>query len=393
MAVQLESIQFSQLNGNGALSLRHNYQQSLVVPEWTPTASNPVLYAFTAFSTEKPNVVLTLTADNTIPRAWIRSSGGGKLGIVQATPVDFIQGQAVVTVKVSGFSYNAVAIDTVTWIWEYSVDGVTWSSLGRSEHRVYLAVATPSTPWQPRGNSQSKQISWADLLEVACHWAQGAHTTEEVVAMVTAAVNSQLGFQYDTKSGCSNYSDNLNVNISKLLMFINSNNGPRVVNCSDCAAIVSTVANALGADIDAIVMSSKQFFNGQLGHFACNKIQAIGFTGDWSYPFANAQGTHGGFSYHEVACDQRANSPAIFDACLQLDAGSNPWDWTSASVTHVPTLPVAMPFSASGTLPIAVPFNSKTYRERLATNTAQGIGNCTFLGCWPSLDGGRRKVI
>jgi hypothetical protein len=87
----------------------------------------------------------------------------------------------------------------------------------------------------------------------------------------------------------------------------------------------------------------------------------------------------------------------LYDACLKVDSGSNPWNWTNPSApSHVPTLPLAMQFTTRGVspvLPIPTPFTDASYRERLATNSAGGIESCKPQGARPYTQSGRRKVI
>jgi hypothetical protein len=127
--------------------------------------------------------------------------------------------------------------------------------------------------------------------------------------------------------------------------------------------------------------------------FDCNEIIAIGLTA-WGYPFAG-QPWAGSFNYHEVAWTSGIGFPdPLYDACLQIDSSSNPWDWPG--VTHAPALALKMPFTTKGvspTLPIATPFADQSYRERLATNTATGIGRCVPRGPFPNTQSGHREVI
>jgi hypothetical protein len=119
--------------------------------------------------------------------------------------------------------------------------------------------------------------------------------------------------------------------------------------------------------------------------FACNSILAIGNT-TWNVPF------NYGFSYHEVAWTGAGSfTDELYDACLQVDAGPNPW----GAGPHTAALPLDWPFTTRGTtptLPIATPFTDTSYRERLAANTAAGIGICIPQGTWPYTNSGRRPL-
>jgi hypothetical protein len=118
------------------------------------------------------------------------------------------------------------------------------------------------------------------------------------------------------------------------------------VNCTDCATITSTFANALGCDL----------WQSRMGYgFDLNELLSIG-----SNVWQTACGW-GGFSYHEVAWEDDCTSDDdVFDACLQVDGDANP-----TSAPHTPLLPVNLKFGLPGEL---------TYRDRLAT--VAGRPNC-----------------
>jgi hypothetical protein len=111
------------------------------------------------------------------------------------------------------------------------------------------------------------------------------------------------------------------------------------VNCTDCATIVSTFANALGCNLS----------QSQMGYgFNLNELLAIG-----SSVWETACGWIG-FNYHEVAWTGGGTSAdRVFDACLQVDGDADP-----TTPPHTPLLPVNMVFGTPG---------SGDYRDRLAT--------------------------
>jgi hypothetical protein len=127
--------------------------------------------------------------------------------------------------------------------------------------------------------------------------------------------------------------------------------------------------------------------------FDCNKIIPIGYTVS-NYPVSS--GGVGHFNYHEVAWTAATGyGDEIFDACLELDSSNDPWNWT-AGAGHTAVHPTNFPFTTQPLptpLPIATPFAAQTYRERLATNTANGITKCMPYGQWPNTQSGRRYVI
>jgi hypothetical protein len=118
------------------------------------------------------------------------------------------------------------------------------------------------------------------------------------------------------------------------------------VNCSDCASIVSTFANALGCDLWQSRMGWFFGLNPMLGIGSSVWQPACGWTS---------------FSYHEVAWEGNclaAND--VYDACLQVDGDADP-----TAAPHVPLLPQDLRFGNPGDL---------LYRDRLATPA--GRPNC-----------------
>ncbi len=83
-----------------------------------------------------------------------------------------------------------------------------------------------------------------------------------------------------------------------------------VVNCSDCAGILSTWSNMLGAFLDTLIV---------LEDFQLNQILAIGQSEFTNCPF----GPRGcGFSYHAVTSSDGGDT--IWDATLALDGDGDP---------------------------------------------------------------------
>jgi hypothetical protein len=229
-------------------------------------------------------------------------------------------------------------------------------------------------------------------LDQACLWAAGKLNPFDAAAAVTQAVNSNLGLTYDISHGASKYTQAVSSTswflCTAFLAFINQQPEGKgsVVNCTDCATIVSSFANLLGCQLAAAVMASP-------GGFLCNKIIAIGGGAVWNYPFPPANR----FAYHEVAWTGAfKHGDQIFDACLLADHSGNPWDWTDPVLPHIPALPVNEIFTNHGIvpdLPIPTPVSMAGYRERLAQNSAKGIGCCAPIGPWPNARSGRRGVI
>lgn len=244
-----------------------------------------------------------------------------------------------------------VGVHTVTWRWEYRADsGDAWHPFATTHHRIYSLVGIPRKPWvQQPFDPANTSLPWTDVLDYACWWASGARSEVEAARMVTAAV-FDLGpsvITYDCPGGGSTHYAWPVFNVSAFLDRLRG--GPGLgyyVNCTDCATITSTFANALGADL----------WQSRMGYgFDLNELLAIG-----SNVWQTACGW-GGFSYHEVAWEDDCTAgDDIFDACLKVDGDSDP-----TAAPHAPLLPVDLRFGLTEKL---------TYRDRLAS--PPGRPNC-----------------
>jgi hypothetical protein len=378
-----------------ALTIRRNFGNDVPVPEWVPgkTAAKdaPCAYAIASLTgTPTIRVVLGIPATTT-HAVKIQATGGGILGAIDPIAVSFTGTSATVTLSLSHHSLTGGGVQRadVTWTWQYQVDGGAWANMATTNHRVYVILTVPTQPWQQGALRSNQQLPWADVLDYACVWAKGATTVDGALSLVTPKVNSGINLIYDTVSGVSYYTASTAGTTYFLcglfVDFLTTGKGNgRIVACSDCATIVTSFANILGANIFTSVMLNAA--NPSTG-FACNQILAIG-TSAWAVPFGT------GFSYHEVAWTGTATYPdVLYDACLQYDTGTTPW----GTGPHTAGLPVKVPFSTLGAIsgpfvPLQPPFTATSYRERLAANTSTGIPRCVPVGQGPHTNSGRRPV-
>jgi len=384
----------------GALRLRRNAAEPLQVPEWregetmshrdsmaayaiagTSGSTITIQASFTCAADDPPNAeirALPIVAPQP-PSWWLEpavSASPAAISVLYAWYLRFLAavaagaaGDALGAVKPGGVTFGmngtsgfetfelegsriaerGVGVHDVTWRWQYRPDaGAPWRDFAESRHRFYAVLDVPKAPWVQADASTDTQLPWTDVLEYACRWATGARTADEAATLVTIAVNA-LGnglIEY----GCpilavSQYSMpffNCTAFLERLRGEIG--NGP-YVNCSDCATIVATFANALGCDLWQSKMAG-------LAPFALNPIRAIG-SPTWQIACG-----WGGFNYHEVAWKGACTaSEQIFDACLYVDGDANP-----ALAPHTPLLPANIPFGF---------FGDGLYRDRLASPVGQ----------------------
>jgi hypothetical protein len=251
-----------------------------------------------------------------------------------------------------------VGVHTVNWRWQFRLGDGPWIDFDNSRHRIYTLLDTPTMPWiQLPNNPLNTQLLWTDVLDFACRWAQGAVSADQAAIRITDAVN-KLGpglVKYDCPGGGGTHYTLFSPRVVfDCTGFLNLLHGDptqsRLINCIDCATIVSTFSNAVGCDL-----SQSGMFSDAGLIFTTNEIRAIG-SNIWRTPCGWP-----GFAYHEVAWkDPCTETENVFDACLLVDG-----DFDPTRPPHIPLLPANVRFGNSG---------DRDYRDRLCT--VAGRPNC-----------------
>jgi hypothetical protein len=237
----------------------------------------------------------------------------------------------------------------------------------------------PKLPWKQQPNTDN-QNPWTDALDYACTWASGQQNQIDAATAITKQINGSLGLVYDNTFGASAYTtfNPAKFELTQFLAYLTSGTGlGNIVNCTDCATFTTTFSNLVGCDLHASKMGSNFGFD-------LTPFRGIGAA------VFGCPGFGCGFSYHEVAWQGgHGNADPLYDACLREDGDNNPW-----AAPYNEFFPVNIPFSTNpgAPLPLAVPFNAQSYKERLCTNDAAGIGSCLPIGPWPNSSNGRRPV-
>ncbi len=370
-----------------AINLRKNFTTAVAVPEWTSgktlAIDSPAAYAIKETQGNK----ITIRAKFTISplaatHAEIKAEGGGVLGALDPQIVNFANGVSVPEFVSFELRHHTIGNDgiklaDITWNWKYRCcGGSVWDPLETTHHRIYIILEEPKSPWkqQPFPDTQNP---WTEALDYACVWAGGKKTRDDAATAITEQINANLGLVYDNAVGASHYTGGGSVfELTQFLAYLKNGTGlGNIVNCTDCATITTTFSNLVGCDLHA----SRMGWNFNLTPFG--GIGAASF---------GCPGLGCGFSYHEVAWKGgNGNADPLFDACLRVDGDTNPW-----APPYTEIFPVNIVFSTNpgAPLPLAVPFNAQSYKERLCTNDAAGIGSCNPTGPWAGTNNGRRPV-
>lgn len=223
-----------------------------------------------------------------------------------------------------------VGVDDIVWRWQFRVSGTAnWIDFAITTHRIYTVLRVPNRPWSQVQNVFDTQLPWTEVLDRACEWAKAARNPDDAAEKIARQVNGLGQIFYDNCNyGSSHYSDRNNFDCTAFLSRIRceTGHGPRV-NCSDCAAVVSTFANSIGCDLEQSVMKARG-----LPVFPLQEHLRIGLPGSMT----------GAFVYHEVAWEGMAGEPdEVFDACVQVDGDDDPG-------TFSPFVPTNLLFGAIG---------------------------------------------
>lgn len=372
------------------MNITIQYTNRVEIPEWksghTLPDESPAAYAIDETRGQQVTVVAEFGSLSTFPvTVEVKADGGGVLGALPPEIVHLHGGPSgPVHFKLVNHTIGArgIEVQNITWNWKWRPVGATqWQNLRSTNHRIYVVLKEPTGSWQQ--GADYTQYPWTKALDYACSsaWAGGNFNAPGAAGSTTRTVNMFSGLRYDIARGASVYTagNGPEFYLSAFLMYLDGawGNG-NIVNCTDCASIVTTFSNLVGCDLHASTM-------GKGRGFKLTDFDAIG-PGSWGVPF------NGSFSYHEVAwTGAGGSSDNIYDACLKVDGDSDPWN-----APHTGLLPVNMNFTMApgAALPIPVPFTLPSYRERLCSNDANGIGRCNSTSTWPhDGTGGRRRVV
>jgi hypothetical protein len=376
----------SALSGD-AMNIRRNFANSISVPEWitgkTLATDAPAAYSIKETQGRKIIIKAKFTVLPKNAKAQVKADGGGVLGPIDPQTVTLVNGVSVpefvsFELKHHSIGTGGIKLEDITWNWKYRCcGGSEWEPLQTTHHRIYIVLEEPTLPWKQQP-SPDTQNPWTEALDYACVWAAGKQNHDDAASAITQAINANLGLVYDNAAGASHYTSGglALFELTQFLSYLKNGTGlGNIVNCTDCATITTTFSNLVGCDLHA----SKMGYSFDLTPF--RGIGAAGF---------GCPGFGCGFSFHEVAWKgAHGNADPLFDACLRVDSDSNPW-----TAPYTEQFPVNMIFSTNpgAPLPLAVPFNAQSYKERLCTNDAGGIGSCNPVGPWPSSSNGRRPV-
>ncbi|MEJ7728433.1 MAG: hypothetical protein WKG00_04380 [Polyangiaceae bacterium] len=376
-----------------SLNLRRNATETIAIPEWTTASSEawqaPVAYNLAAVGTSAVTIKAKLRAfevfeDGTnapwTGQAPVRAVGGGILGDLDEVRVDFVDGVSTpeyISFTAAGHSLGSsgvrgVAMEDIVWTWQVQRPGdVVLVDVGSTHHRVYSVYRKPREPWD--NTPGSAQNAWTEALDLACSIGGGVGMSDdldEICCALAGLFNAGGGFcdtvngspsttagalMYDTAATSPHYSWSTHVELGAFLERCRggAGNGP-LVNCSDCAALFSTLANLLGANL----------WQGQVFTGLVMPVMPIG-CGQWWQPstgYVSASGVHPSrtLAFHEIAWKGDVLlGNLVWDVCYLVNGVADP---ANPNAGHPSTRIIAYPWG----IPFSGAAGALDYREMLS---------------------------
>lgn len=199
---------------------------------------------------------------------------------------------------------------SLAWHFEFKDSGGSYVPIPGAEQHTTLRF------YGVLGNDQgtaAPDLPWVAVVdEVTTRIAGKATDAPGARAVLVQYVYEEMGLTYDRKSGASHYSKYAGGGWTSasfsLAAFLTRARG-KIVNCTDCASILSTYANMIGAKLHYAIIG---------WNFKLNPILGIGAM-SFGSPFDSGRFS---FSYHAVTTPDEALT--IDDATLAVDGDSDP---------------------------------------------------------------------
>lgn len=346
MPVFLEEITFNH-NPNSATSdafnIRKNETEFVKVPEWrrgetTTPEQSPAAYAIEQIGKNDITIKAKFRCvDSSVRSGQIQAKNviaetceteeraispvlpprpprNDVLGHIPPQPITFSENGNLLTLENSKIAQAGVGTHMIHWQWQFRRDDNDgWHDLEDTTHQIYTILDLPHCPWlQKPYESKNTQLPWTDVLDYACHWARRTQSEDDAAAAVTYAIRDLEKVFFITYDPSAFYSDEDYFDCTGFLTLTKDGIGiGSRLNCSDCASAVSTFSNALGSKLWQSTLDASPKYD----LFPTNPIRLFGRT-CWRET---------AFGYHEVAWkDHRSVNDGLFDACLELDADTNP---------------------------------------------------------------------
>ena len=272
----------------------------------------------------------------------------------QTQTVDqFSEAERTISLSNHSIGGTGVWVSNTNWRWQYEDDS-GWHDIVTTRHRVYCLHDHPTRPWQQdyMGGANPK-LPWTDALDIVCEWSAFARSAGDIATAIADGVwnaGSSGLFRYDASGSDPEFTSvdlGGTFNLTRFLGHLQRARGTRPVQCYDCAAAVSTLANLLGADLDQFQFN----FGGLPGALegGSRLLLLIG----------HRDPERASWTEHEITTVPRAIGSQVWDACLQLNRVVTP----TSRVSFIGEPPRGMLFSRYKTLFLEDPMQQTPTRR------------------------------
>jgi hypothetical protein len=211
------------------------------------------------------------------------------------------------TTPVAAIAKNDVAVH---WKFEAKTESGEWAEIPGADATATLRI------YGVLGNTQgttAPNLPWVAVVDDATHAINGtASDVNGARGALVKHIYEELSLTYDRAEGASHYTDyaqGFGGGASFSLAHFLKRDFGKIVNCSDCASILSTYANMIGANLHYAIIEA---------NFTLHPIEGIGST-TFGSPFDSGRM---GFSYHAVTSGDATKT--IDDATLAVDGDADP---------------------------------------------------------------------
>jgi hypothetical protein len=289
-----------------AINIRTSFAAPLPLPEYVNGLRNePCAYVTASVAGQTVSIRAWFSGGPADTAVQISAAGNGTaLGDVAATNVQFdAAGNAdQVTMNLTNTTFDTanVGVADTTWTWTAGGNGI-----GQTTHRSFLLNTMPLAPWVQAAASQL--LPWVSALERACTWAAGNGANAASVTAITRAVNT-CGAIYNSGTRFISFVP-LTLDLTGVLAAIGGVAAWNL-NCTECAATVTTLSRLLGIDYAAGEIRPTTPMDDPT--LVTTQIRGLGTPGwrNWDWAF------------HEVCWDNYAQQGHVWDASASLHDGS-----------------------------------------------------------------------
>ncbi|MBN8731764.1 MAG: hypothetical protein J0L64_14570 [Acidobacteria bacterium] len=243
------------------------------------------------------------------------ANGANLLGAVAEATLVFAAGQAEASIELpltGAVVGTRVARHLDVWRWmAKKIPAGEDQEIALTSQVIYSLLGAPQPPWSEALDSASRWV-WTSALDRACEWANGAAAIEEVCTLLAQRWHGLGGlpvgqrWQYLSSNQYTQFNGQLRLGLLLNDLAGQVDGRVRNVNCTDTAAAITALANALGAKL--VEQVSNQADTSQPAH-------TVHWLGEPSPRPAT--------SPHDFAVGTLAAGAAVWDGSLVLVTGSS----------------------------------------------------------------------